>query len=122
MKTQFYAGHVGVSGQRMLDDGISDARADLHGEAYLLEQYLSVIYGRSALFFDRVRQKMGDEEFVAALRSYHETFHCSSASGKDLLLALKRRAEAPVQLDFLYARWIAEAHGGEDVIPHAPDR
>jgi len=108
--------------RQMLDEGIPDARADLHGEAYLLEQYLSVIYGRSALFFDRVRQEIGDAAFSSALRSFHESYHCTSATGADLLTALKQHADDPKQVDFLYRRWIAEAHGAEDVITLAPDR
>ena len=108
--------------QRMLEDGIPDVPANLHGEAYTMDQYLSVIYGRSALFFDRVRAELGEASFIDALRHYHEAHHCQSARGDDLLTALKRHADDPGQLDFLYTRWITEAHGAEDVIPMAPDR
>ncbi len=108
--------------EAMLEEGISDVRADLHGEAYLLDQLVSVIYGRSALFFDRVRSELGDEGFTTALRSYHDAHHCRFARGEDLMRHLKKQAEHPGQLDSLYIRWIEEAHGAEDVIGRATDR
>jgi hypothetical protein len=101
----------------MLEDGIHDVPANLHGEAYLLEQYASVIYGRSALFLDRVRAEIGDDAFTTALTAYHAEYHCKSARGEDLIRHLKRQTEDPGQIDFLFVRWIAEAHAAEDVIP-----
>jgi len=103
----------------MLDAGIADVPANLNAEAYLLEQYASVIYGRSALFLDRVRTELGEEQFAAALRAYHDDKHCRFATADDLMRHLKDKATDPGQLDFLYLRWIAEAHAAEDVIPSA---
>ena len=108
--------------QSMLDEGIADVPANLHGEAYLLSQLGSIVYGRAALFFDRVRTQIGDENFRQALSSYYRENHCRFADTDDLLKHLRQHANDPGQVDFLFLRWIAEAHGAEDVIPHPPDR
>ncbi len=65
--------------------------------------YGGIVYAKGALFFDAVRQEIGDKAFFAALHSYFETYRYQIATGEDLLAAFETAAGHP--LDELFRTW-----------------
>jgi aminopeptidase N len=65
--------------------------------------YGGIVYAKGALFFDDVRQEIGDEAFFTALRNYYETYRYQIASGESLLAAFE--SAAGYSLDALYQTW-----------------
>lgn len=92
--------------QRSLDSGgdhpISGSLAYFENSASP-NAYGGIVYAKGALFFDAVRQEIGDEAFFGALHSYFETYRYRIAAGKDLLAAFETAAGYP--LDELYQTW-----------------
>lgn len=74
-------------------------------------EYLSMTYLRPALFYDKVRQRVGDAAFFAAMRRYidKERFSVRPGVGPvDELMALPG-------VEALWQRWMLETHGDEDL-------
>lgn len=99
---------------RMDVQGVKDLPANLPGERYDLLQYSTIVYGRGMVFFDLLRQAMGEEAFGRAMRRYYRENHCAMSSGSRLLMALRAEAPDPARVVALYERWIDGAHGIED--------
>jgi hypothetical protein len=79
-------------------------------------QYGAVVYGKGALFYDRLRQLVGDEAFFGALRRYYALYQFRLASGNDLARLMGEAAPAKrPQIAALYKRWIEGAHGDDDI-------
>lgn len=70
------------------------------------ERYGSVVYAKAALFFDAVRQEIGDQAFFAGLQDYYQREMYKVAMPEDLLSAFERAAGR--QLDDLYQKWLYE--------------
>lgn len=68
------------------------------------ERYGAVVYAKSALFFDAVRQEIGDQAFTAALRDYYRQEQYQVATPEDLQGALERAAGR--ELDELFQEWL----------------
>ncbi len=66
--------------------------------------YGGIVYSGGALFFQAVRERMGDDAFFHALRRYRGEFQWRIASGADLLAILAQ--ESPRPLDDLVAAWL----------------
>lgn len=63
-----------------------------------------MVYGKAALFFDSVRDHLGDETYHAALREYTRRFQWRIATPEDLLQVFE--SVSGQELDGLYQRWI----------------
>ncbi len=63
--------------------------------------YGGIVYSGGALWFHRVRERMGDEAFFEALRRFRQEFQGQIARGEDLLRILAE--ESPVPLDDLFS-------------------
>ena len=70
--------------------------------------YVAVIYGKGPLFFDAVRERLGDENFFAGLRRYLERHRYGVAYPKDLIIALEETSGQSI--GDLYHAWVL----GED--------
>ena len=81
-----------------------DAPIGLPATAYSQENYETIIYAKGALFFHELRTQLGDETFLAVLRSYRERFRYRLATAQDF----QRVAEAVSQRDLssLFDRWV----------------
>ena len=106
--------------RRLHDQGRPDLPANLPAWKYDLNQYAAIVYGRGSMFFDRVRLEVGDQRYFDALGRYHERFHGRFATPLDLMDALTSAADDPERIEALYTRWIAEAHGYEDLLELDP--
>lgn len=97
--------------------GGGDKPANLPTAAYTNNlQYGAVIYGKGALYYDRLRALVGDEAFFGALREYYAAYGDKLAGPDDLKTLVIQKAPAKrAQINALYTRWIDEAHGQEDI-------
>lgn len=67
-------------------------------------QYESVVYGKGALFYDAIRQALGERQFQAFLKSYLSNYRYKIVTPTDLLAEL--RTYDPQIADSLYEKWI----------------
>ena len=67
-------------------------------------QYESVVYGKGALFYDAIRQALGERQFAAFLKSYQKNHRFQIVTPTDLLSEL--RVYNPQVADSLYEKWI----------------
>lgn len=97
--------------------GGGDAPANLPTSAYTNNlQYGAIIYGKAALFYDKLRELVGDEAYFAALREYYATYRDRLAGPATLHRIVVSKAPAKqARIDALYRRWIEEKHGQEDI-------
>jgi aminopeptidase N len=66
--------------------------------------YYQVVYVKGALFFDALRETVGDEIFFNALQDYFGQYKYGIASSEDLLDLFEEISE--IQLDDLYQEWL----------------
>lgn len=69
--------------------------------------YVALVYAKSALFFQALRDLLGDDVFFAFLQNYYATHRYGDATGADLLAAAE--ATCGCDLQQLYADWITDA-------------
>ena len=72
--------------------------------AFSREDYGPVVYGKGPLFFQALRDEVGDEAFFAILRAYLEAYRYKIASPEGFL-ALAEEVSGQ-ELDRLYEKWI----------------
>ena len=66
--------------------------------------YGAVVYRKGALFFDALRQEIGDQAFFTALQQYYQRRRYQIATADDLLSAFEAAAGRP--LDDFYQAWL----------------
>ncbi|HSO26500.1 MAG TPA: M1 family metallopeptidase, partial [Anaerolineales bacterium] len=66
--------------------------------------YGGIVYTKGALFFDALRQEIGDQAFFEALQNYYQGQKYQIAEAEDLLSAFEQAADR--DLDALYAEWL----------------
>ncbi len=81
-----------------------DAPLGLPATSYSLDNYETVVYGKGALFFHTLRQRVGDEAFFQALREYRQRFTYRVATAQDLQRVFEAVSGMP--LDDLFAEWV----------------
>lgn len=69
--------------------------------------YGTVVYTKGALFFDALRDEIGDEAFFGALQNYYQKYKYQIAEAEDLLAEFE--ASAGQELDDLYQEWLFTA-------------
>ncbi len=87
-------------------------------ESFSEREYGAIVYGKGPLFFDAVRERVGDEDFFTALRAYLEAHRYGIAYPEDLIKVFEETSGE--QLDDLYEFWILgqpEETGGPLSIP-----
>lgn len=71
--------------------------------------YVAVVYGKGPLFFEAVRERLGDEAFFAGLRLYLEQHRYGIAYPEDLITALETASGQSI--DDLYHTWVLGVMG-----------
>jgi hypothetical protein len=91
---------------KLVEDGNDDRITNSLGyfEKEHPERYGAVVYTKGALFFDAVRQEIGEQAFFAALRGYYQKEQYRVAAPGDLLGAFEHAAGR--ELDELFQRWL----------------
>jgi hypothetical protein len=101
--------------------GAEDLPADLPAWKYDLDQYAAFVFGRGSMFFDRLREAMGEDRFFQALRQYRARYGGRFVSGAELLDCFAEVAEEagqdPQIVTDLHQHWIREAHSYEELLP-----
>lgn len=69
--------------------------------------YGTIVYLKGALFFDAIRQEIGNDAFFEALRSYYQANKYGIGTPEELLNAFEEAAGR--QLDELYEEWLYSA-------------
>ena len=82
-----------------------DKRSDLPVAAYSGLQYGAIVYGKAALFFEAVRQQIGDDKSNAWLQTYFNTYRYGIAHEADLLKAIETQLDAQT-VEELMQQWI----------------
>jgi aminopeptidase N len=72
-----------------------------------IRSYYAIVYAKGALFFQALRERIGDEAFFHALQEYYATHRYGIATGADLMGAAE--ASCGCELDDLYNSWILSA-------------
>jgi hypothetical protein len=67
--------------------------------------YAVVVYSKGALFFNALRDEIGDKAFFQALRNYYQANDFQIATGNELLAAFEEAAGRP--LDAFYQKWLS---------------
>ena len=84
-----------------------DAVVNQPVSAFTPELYSAIVYGKAALFFQEVRSVLGDETFLAVLRTYLADHRYGIARPEDWL-AIAEQVSGQ-ELDGLFSSWILEA-------------
>ncbi len=81
-----------------------DQPVDQPVRAFTPELYGAIVYSKGPLFFQALREKMGDEAFIAFLRAYYETYRYRIATPEGLLALAGQACACDVQP--IYRQWI----------------
>ena len=85
-------------------------------------EYAGIVYGKGALYFDHLREVMGDAAFIDAARRYYNEYWFRIAGPKDFTRIAEQRLPAKRdEIAAAFKRWIEETHGDEDIGPGTLD-
>ena len=76
---------------------------------YTRASYYPLVYAQGALFFEALREEMGDEAFFRGLQSYYGDCKYHVAAPENLLGAMEKAHGQP--LGEFFQRWVFTAHG-----------
>jgi aminopeptidase N len=89
---------------RRLSESEQEIAVGLPVEAYSEPLYGAIVYGKGPLFFQALRDQVGDETFVEILRAYYDRYRYQIAYPQDFLSVAEQVSGQ--DLDPLYAEWI----------------
>ena len=82
-----------------------DRRGDLPVAAYSGREYGAIVYGKAALFFDAVRQQVGDDKSNAWMQTYFNTHRYGIAHEAICSRPIETQFDAKT-IDQLMQQWI----------------
>ena len=97
---------VFVSAHRSLISRGRDLPAGLPASSYEPSLYWEVVYDKGALYFDALRQAVGDRTFFDILRTYYAENRYGIATPESFLAVVERVAGE--RHESIYRRWIGE--------------
>jgi hypothetical protein len=96
--------------------GVPDRPANLPGDAYNIVQYGAVIYGKAVMFYEALREAVGQDAHRAALRRLYREHRLDFLEDEDVLRVWSRASADSGSVQVLFDRWIAGAHGSSDLV------
>ncbi len=69
--------------------------------------YVALVYAKSALFFQALREQLGDATFFSFLQSYYTSYRYSEVNGREMLATAE--VSCGCDLQQFYADWISDA-------------
>lgn len=82
-----------------------DKRSDLPVAAYSGREYGAIVYGKAALFFNAIYEKIGDDKFNQFMQAYFNAHRYGIAYVDDLLKAIETQLDAKT-VEELMKEWI----------------
>ncbi len=79
------------------------------------DQYTAVVYGKGAVFFDRLLEMLGERRFETSLAAYYMKYAFQNAPPDALAGAFGESGTDKAGVDALFDRWIQGVHGDEDI-------
>ncbi|ABW20324.1 M1 family metallopeptidase [Alkaliphilus oremlandii] len=67
-------------------------------------EYSSIVYSKGAMFLEELRQQMGDESFIKAMREYYEAFQFKNATTEDFYNVVQKNSTS--DLKDLFSEWL----------------
>lgn len=67
-------------------------------------EYSSIVYSKGAMFIKELRQEMGDEAFLKALREYFDTYKFKNATTKDFYNIMQKNTNKDLKNEF--SKWL----------------
>lgn len=96
--------------------GVADAAANQPSDEFDSSlQYGAVVYGKAPLFYRALENRYGVEEATAALATVVADHAFGQITTDELRSGLGTALDDPAGVDELWAHWMEEAHGAEDV-------
>ena len=80
-----------------------------------LLDYGAIVYGKGALFFWELRERIGEQTLHKLLGAYYHKYTFGVATGPELREALTRDVKTRDQVRRLIRRWLDERYGDEDI-------
>ena len=78
--------------------------------------YAGLVHGKAPLFFERVREALGDAAFDGAVRAFRAAWAFREAGPGSFLEAVRGAAPDKLgRIEALDRRWLRESHGDEDL-------
>ncbi len=81
-----------------------DAAVNQSVSAFDEAQYAAIVYGKAPLFYDAIRQKMGDDKFFKFFQAYYKAFRYKIAFPQDILNTAESTCGCSLQDE--YKQWI----------------
>ncbi|MFN3197111.1 MAG: M1 family metallopeptidase [Bradymonadia bacterium] len=78
-------------------------------------EYAAMVYAKGAMYYDEVREIMGDRAFLRAIQGYYRRFAFKVARPEDLTQSFVAHTQKPETVKRLTRRWLHESHGAEDI-------
>jgi hypothetical protein len=99
---------------RML--GGADGAVDRPAQAFASTiEYTGLVYGKGPYYFVELRRELGEGAFAQGMQTYYQRFRFRTVSQTDLPNVLAEVSANRPTVDRLTRRWLAEAHGDEDL-------
>jgi len=67
-------------------------------------EYSSIVYSKGAMFIKELRDQMGDEAFIKALREYFETYKFKNATTEDFYSIIQKNTNKDLKDEF--SKWL----------------
>lgn len=67
-------------------------------------EYSSIVYSKGAMFIKELRDQMGDEAFIKALREYFETYKFKNATTEDFYNIIQKNTDEDLKAEF--SKWL----------------
>ncbi|MBV70945.1 MAG: hypothetical protein CMH52_06295 [Myxococcales bacterium] len=78
-------------------------------------EYAAVVYAKGGLFFDAVRQELGEQAFLGVIQTYYRDYTFKIAKPEDLERRLVAASKNPDRMRQLIDRWLRGRHADKDI-------
>lgn len=78
-------------------------------------EYTGLVYGKGPFYYVELRRELGEAAFWAGMQAYYQRFRFRTVTPADLPAVLAESSGNRPAVDRLTRRWLAEAHGDEDL-------
>ena len=96
--------------------GANDRPVDLATDQFGgMMEYAAIVYGKGGLFFNKMRETLGDATYLSFVKAYYKKHAFGVATTEDLIGGLVQASRNPAETQMLADRWLKETHADEDI-------